>query len=122
MMRSLLFGLLSAVCSAQQTILYTHGTYNAASSAPSGFLRPPSLAAATRKVTAQFKSGLPFTSGITLEVSQGGSIATMSNGQGAVVIMETQYRIVQATMQNTSPTLHRWKVTCPTLGRLSTAC
>jgi hypothetical protein len=59
----------------------------------------------TRKVTGQFNSGLPTTSAITLEVSQDGSTATMGNGQGAVAIFDTQYGLVEYTMQYDSPTL-----------------
>jgi hypothetical protein len=59
----------------------------------------------TRKVVAQFNSGLPTTSATTLEVSQDGSIATMGNGLGMVVVLDTQYGIVQATLQNSDPTL-----------------
>jgi len=58
-----------------------------------------------RKVTAQFNSGLPTTSAIALEVSQDGSTATMGNGQGTIAILDTQYGIVQATLQNSSSTL-----------------
>jgi hypothetical protein len=58
----------------------------------------------TRKVVNQFSSGLPTTSGVTLEVSQDGSTATMSNGQGTVVLLDTQSGIVEATIQNGGPT------------------
>jgi hypothetical protein len=59
----------------------------------------------TRKVTAQFPSGLPSTSGVTLEVSQNGSVATMSNGQGTVVLLDTRTGILQGTISNPSTTL-----------------
>jgi|SRR5579871_439266 len=58
-----------------------------------------------RKVTAEFDSGLPTTSAITLEVSQDGSMATMGNGQGMVVVLDTRSGIVAATVQNSNPTL-----------------
>jgi hypothetical protein len=59
-----------------------------------------------RKVTAQFSSGLPTTSAITLEVSQNGSFATMSNGQGNGVVLDTHYGIIQYKFQSQSPTLY----------------
>jgi len=59
----------------------------------------------SRKVIAQFNSGLPTTSAVTLEVSQDGSTATMSNGAGMVVVLDTRYGIVQATSQNATATL-----------------
>ena len=58
----------------------------------------------TRQVTAQFSSGLPTSSGISLQVGQDGSTATMSNGQGAVVVLDTRYGIIQATFQDSTPT------------------
>ena len=56
-----------------------------------------------RKVTAQFNSGLPTTSAITLEVSQDGSTATMSNGQGNAVILDTLHGVVQQNIQGQNP-------------------
>jgi hypothetical protein len=52
----------------------------------------------TRKVTAQFSSGLPTTSAITFGLSQDGTLATLSNGQGMAAILDTQYGIVQAAI------------------------
>jgi hypothetical protein len=57
----------------------------------------------TRMVTAQFNSGLPTTSAITLGLSQDGALATMSNGQGAAVVLDTQYGLIQAAIQFASP-------------------
>jgi hypothetical protein len=45
----------------------------------------------TRKVIAQFNSGLPGTSGVAMTMSQDGGRVYLSNGAGAVVIMETKY-------------------------------
>lgn len=59
----------------------------------------------TRTVTTQFNSGLPTTSTVALEVSQDGSTATMSNGAGTVVLLDTRYGIVQGTIQNPGATL-----------------
>lgn len=59
-----------------------------------------------RKVTAQFNSGLPTTSAITLEVSQDGSTATMSNGQGNAVILDTLHGVVQQNIQGQNPALY----------------
>jgi len=58
----------------------------------------------TRQVTAQFSSGLPTTSAITFGLSQDGTLATMSNGQGMAVILDTQYGIIQATTTFPGPT------------------
>lgn len=57
-----------------------------------------------RKVTAQFNSGLPTTSAITFGLSQDGADATMSNGQGAAVILDTQYGLIQASITFPGPT------------------
>ena len=58
-----------------------------------------------RKVTAQFNSGLPTTSASTLGLSQDGTLATLSNGQGNFVILDTQYGIVQAATTFPGPAL-----------------
>jgi hypothetical protein len=57
----------------------------------------------TRKVTAQFSSGLPTTSGITFGFSQDGTLATLSNGQGMAVILDTQYGIIQTEITFPGP-------------------
>ena len=59
----------------------------------------------TRLVIAQFPSGLPSTSGVTLEVSQDGSTAVMGNGQGTVVALDTQFGLILAMSQNSTATL-----------------
>ena len=59
----------------------------------------------TRKVTAQTNSGLPTTSGISLQVSQDGSVATMANGQGAIAFLDTKFGLVLTTQQAPGPTL-----------------
>ncbi len=58
-----------------------------------------------RKVTAQFSSGLPTTSGVAVQLSQDGATATMSNGAGTVVVMDTLHGIVFSQIQNGGPTL-----------------
>jgi len=45
----------------------------------------------TRKVIAQFNSGLPSTSGVAMTMSQDGGRVYLSNGAGDVVIMDTKY-------------------------------
>ncbi len=43
------------------------------------------------KVTSHFSSGLPFTSEVTMTMSQDGARVYLSNRAGAIVIMETKY-------------------------------
>jgi hypothetical protein len=58
-----------------------------------------------RKVTAQFDSGLPTTSAITFGMSQDGTLATMSNGQGMGVVQDVQYGVIQLTFTFPGPAL-----------------
>ncbi len=53
----------------------------------------------TRHVTGRFDSGMPFTSAVSMQLSQDGSQAYMSNGAGAVVVLDTRYGQIMATYQ-----------------------
>ena len=83
-MRLLIFGLLSACCYAQQPILHTHGTYNAASYAPFGL---PNAAIARGSIFAIFGENLgpaqspslafPLSTtlgGVSVNVTQNGTV------------------------------------------------
>jgi hypothetical protein len=56
----------------------------------------------TRQVTNQFNSGLPSTSAASMTMSQDGGRVYMSNGSGAVVIVDTQYGTVLNSYQRSS--------------------
>jgi hypothetical protein len=53
----------------------------------------------TRKVTAQYSSGLPTTSGTAIEMSPDGAFVSMSNGNGDSVLIDTRYGSVVGTGQ-----------------------
>lgn len=56
----------------------------------------------TRKIAGYFNSGLPSTSGSSIQMSQDGSTIWFANGPGNVVILDTRYGNILATYQ-TSP-------------------
>jgi hypothetical protein len=56
----------------------------------------------TRKVTNSFNSGLPSTSGVSIQMSQDGSTVWFANGLGNVIILDTRNGTVLSTYQ-TSP-------------------
>jgi hypothetical protein len=57
----------------------------------------------TRKITNEFKFGLPSTSGTSMQMSQDGSKVYVGNGLGAVVILDTRYGNVLGTFQSPGP-------------------
>jgi hypothetical protein len=60
---------------------------------------------ASHRVTAEFNSGLPTTSGTTMTLSQDGALAYMSDGAGDVAVVDTRYGNVLTTYTAPGPSL-----------------
>jgi hypothetical protein len=59
----------------------------------------------TRKVTAQYDSGLPTTSASTMILSPDGATISISNGAGQAVVLETRYGNILSTSQDSGAPL-----------------